>query len=126
LAIKNVQLEKGTLLDYNEVYLNEGAWPYEAYENAEERENNKGEPHKYDSPKTHAPWVSQGVYPQMLQPSETMQPSGEIAPLPPSFAPSNQPVPVETSPDSVAVPPAVPGTSAEGVPAFDSPASADM
>ena len=91
LAVKNVQVEKGTLLDYNEIFLSEGAWPTKAYGDAEAREDLKGEPHQYDSPKTHAPWVSQGMYPQMLQPSgETV-----TQPEPIPYAPA------EAAPDSV-------------------------
>lgn len=38
LAIKNVHFEKGSLLDYNEVYLAEGHWPTKAYKDAEQRD----------------------------------------------------------------------------------------
>lgn len=69
LAVKNVQLEKGTLLDYNQVFLNEGSWPDKAYEDAEERESRRGPAHPYDSPVTPAPTVSQGAFPQMVAPS---------------------------------------------------------
>ncbi|MDZ4688176.1 MAG: TolC family protein [Planctomycetaceae bacterium] len=70
LAAKNVQLEKGTLLDYNEVYLQEGPWPDKAYEDAELKEWLRGPPvHRRDAPKTPAPTVSYGVYPQSLAPS---------------------------------------------------------
>ncbi|HUG69028.1 MAG TPA: TolC family protein [Pirellulaceae bacterium] len=34
LAIKNVHLQKGSLLDYNEVYLSEGPWPGKAHYDA--------------------------------------------------------------------------------------------
>ena len=92
LAVKNVQLEKGTLLDYNEVYLNEGAWPSKAYDHAELREAARGEPHNGDRPKTHAPWVSQGMYPQMLQPSGAVPPSADVcatAAFVPPFGPAD-------------------------------------
>ena len=69
LAIKNVQLEKGTLLDYNEIYLNEGPWPDKAYDDAEERESRRGKPFESISPQTRSQWLSQGIYPQMLNPS---------------------------------------------------------
>ena len=58
-----MQLEKGTLLDYNEVFLNEGAWPDKAYEDAEERDLESDDNHharheqgirvKVDSPDLH-------------------------------------------------------------------------
>ena len=37
LALKNVHFEKGSLLDYNEVYLSEGPWPNKAYRDADKR-----------------------------------------------------------------------------------------
>lgn len=74
LAVKNVQVEKGTLLDYNEIFLNEAAWPTKAYQDAEFRESTRDEANKYDRPKTDAPSVSQGLYPQMLQPSGSYAP----------------------------------------------------
>ena len=37
VAIKNVHLEKGTLLDYNRVYLAEGPWPGKAHDDAARR-----------------------------------------------------------------------------------------
>ena len=104
LAIKNVQVEKGTLLDYNEIFLNEGAWPTKAYEDAEARESTRGTPHNYTaSPKKHSPWVSQGMYPQMLSPSGGIvtrpqpvpyAPSTEATPADPTLKPSD-PTPVE-------------------------------
>ena len=95
LAVKNVQVEKGTLLDYNEIFLSEGAWPTKAYDDAEAREDLKGVPNKYDSPKTHAPWVSQGIYPQMLQPSGVV-----TQPEPIPYAPSSEFGPAEANPDA--------------------------
>ncbi len=37
VAIKNVHLEKGTLLDYNRIYLSEGPWPGKAQDDAARR-----------------------------------------------------------------------------------------
>jgi outer membrane protein TolC len=42
LAIRNIQLEKGTLLEFCNVFLSESAWPNEAYRDANERNRNKG------------------------------------------------------------------------------------
>jgi hypothetical protein len=87
LAAKNVQLEKGTLLDYNEVYLQEGPWPDKAYEDAEMKEWLRGPPvHRRDAPKTPAPTVSYGVYPQSLAPAvQTFEGDYSVPPtLPPS------------------------------------------
>lgn len=91
LAVKNVQCEKGTLLDYNEIYLNEGAWPSKAYDDAADREDAKGEPHKYDSPKMFAPRVSQGLHPQLYPPM------GGVTTQPLPLIPTGQPVPAEPS-----------------------------
>lgn len=90
LAAKNVQLEKGTLLDYNEIFLQEGPWPEEAYEDAERREFLRGGPfHPKDAPKTLAPTVSTGVYPQLLEPAviSTPQPPSSQDLLPPQPLP---------------------------------------
>jgi len=45
LAIRNIQLEKGTLLEYCNVFLSEAAWPADAYRDANERRGLRGEPH---------------------------------------------------------------------------------
>ncbi len=111
LSVKNVQVEKGTLLDYNEIFLSEGAWPTKAYGDAEAREDLRGKPHNYNSPKTNAPWVSRGMYPQMLQPS------GETAtqPLPVPYAPPSESDPAETNLDAIGPNPK------SGIPAAASP-----
>lgn len=69
VAIKNVHLEKGTLLEYNEIYLNEGAWPSKAYDDAEDRESKRGKPHEYYKHKAKfSPWVSRPASNQLLMP----------------------------------------------------------
>ncbi len=109
LAVKNVQVEKGTLLDYNEIFLNEGAWPSKAYDDAEARESTRGKPHNYTAnPKKQTPWVSQGMYPQMLSPSGGAVPQ----PQPGSYAPSSDPAPIQN--DS-APPVLMPAESDRGV-----------
>lgn len=37
VAVKNVHYEKGSLLDYNEIYMSEGPWPGKAYDDAASR-----------------------------------------------------------------------------------------
>lgn len=77
LAVKNVQLEKGTLLDYNQIGLNEGAWPDKAYADAEDREGHRSNPISPPAstgllwsngpiPWTQGPVVSQGIFPQPI------------------------------------------------------------
>lgn len=67
LAIKNVHFEKGSLLDYNDVYLQEGGWPAKAYEDAEQRWDLRSAPledleHLAEFPKV----VTQGAYMQLV------------------------------------------------------------
>lgn len=67
LSVKNVQVEKGTLLDFNQVVLQEGPWSDQAYDDADVREFHRGEPASlHDRPKTPAPTVSQGIFPQLV------------------------------------------------------------
>ena len=40
LSVRNVHFEKGSLLDYNEVYLTEDLWPMQAYDDALKRRRN--------------------------------------------------------------------------------------
>ncbi|HUG93566.1 MAG TPA: TolC family protein [Planctomycetaceae bacterium] len=44
LALKNVHFEKGSLLDYNNVFLEEGPWPDKAYRDAAERDKLRHKP----------------------------------------------------------------------------------
>ena len=92
LAVKNVQLEKGTLLDYNQITLNEGPWPDKAYTDAEDREAHRSQPislpvssplpwSRGPLPWTEGPVVSRGIFPQsptVSQPVETMSAPVEI------------------------------------------------
>jgi hypothetical protein len=72
LAVKNVQVEKGTLLDYNEITLNEGPWPDKAYADAADRESRRGPPILDPLPWTKGPIVSQGVFPQGIPAANTV------------------------------------------------------
>jgi hypothetical protein len=90
LAVKNVQLEKGTLLDYNEVYLNEGAWPEKAYDDAANRESRRGAPFEAVAPSIQSQWLSRGVYPQMLVPANAQPVPNDLIPQSPQeFVPQN-------------------------------------
>lgn len=93
LAVKNVQLEKGTLLDYNEVLLNEGAWPDKAYSDAEERESRRGRPFEAVAPSLQDEWLSRGPYPQMLTPSAPVADQMNAIPQSPQEFPLNQGAP---------------------------------
>jgi outer membrane protein TolC len=69
ISIKNVQFERGTLLDYNEIHLNEGAWPDKAYDDAEIRESLRGDARQYKTLQRFSPWVSQESLPDVIIPS---------------------------------------------------------
>lgn len=61
LAIKNVHFNKGSLLDYNEIYLSEGPWPDKAYSDAARIKERKHELLDY---RMKSPPVSLGPIPQ--------------------------------------------------------------
>ena len=91
-AIKQVHLEKGSLLDYNEVYLSEGAWPTKAYDDAHGREHRRG-PWKLDAFVQAKPGtISQGTYNQQTKKGEQAQPPPQI--LEPAIKEFRPPAPV--------------------------------
>ncbi|HZN35976.1 MAG TPA: TolC family protein [Pirellulaceae bacterium] len=83
VAIKNMHLEKGSLLEYNRIYLSEGMWPGKAYRDAARREKLRITLPRLDNYVRDDRIVSQGPYAQ-----EFLPPTGEE--LPPS-----QPKPAE-------------------------------
>ncbi|MCG8449211.1 MAG: TolC family protein [Pirellulales bacterium] len=89
VAVKNVHFAKGTLLDYDGVYLSEGGWPQVAYRDAAEREHLRGKnrPLNYSSAK--APRVSYGPYEQ----HRNLVAPLELAPIEP--APASEPEPAD-------------------------------
>jgi outer membrane protein TolC len=64
VATKNVHFVKGTLLEYDGVYLAEGPWPGEAYEDAAKREASRSKPRPLNYASSKAPVVSIGPYGQ--------------------------------------------------------------
>jgi hypothetical protein len=64
LAAKNVHFVKGTLLDYDGVYLAEGPWPGKAYHDAAEREASRSQPRPLNYASSKAPVVSNGPFDQ--------------------------------------------------------------
>jgi hypothetical protein len=64
VATKNVHFVKGTLLDYDGVYLAEGPWPGEAYHDAAKREASRSAPQPLNYASALAPVVSRGPYAQ--------------------------------------------------------------
>lgn len=69
LAIRDVHLEKGSLLDYCEVYLAEGPWPGKAYHDAAKRDRWRREPHLIDYTLRGPRVVSRGPYAQDTVPA---------------------------------------------------------
>lgn len=66
IAVKNVHYAKGTLLDYDGVFLSEGGWPSIAHQDAIQRERLRGKARPLNYSSHHAPRVSHGAYEQRL------------------------------------------------------------
>ena len=64
LAVKNVHFVKGTLLDYDGVYLAEGPWPGEAYPTPPSSNRMRGKPRPLNYASKRAPVVGWGEMPQ--------------------------------------------------------------
>ncbi|HEX3599521.1 MAG TPA: TolC family protein [Lacipirellulaceae bacterium] len=64
LAAKNVHFVKGTLLEYDGVYLAEGPWPCDAQEDAARREALRGKPRPLNYASSLAPVVAMGPFDQ--------------------------------------------------------------
>jgi hypothetical protein len=95
-SISQVHFVKGSLLDYNEVYLAEGPWPAKAYRDAADREHRRLPPLGLDElTLRRAPIVSQGQYPQQIVPQgmPTELPGPGFGPPPGPGAPPYQPIP---------------------------------
>lgn len=82
LALKNVHFVKGTLLEYDGVYLAEGPWPGKAYHDAERREATRGRPLALNYASSRAPAVSAGVFPQHLTSPVSSETPPSQSPLP--------------------------------------------
>ncbi|MDA1015796.1 MAG: TolC family protein [Planctomycetota bacterium] len=67
LSVKNVHFEKGSLLDFNEVYLAEGESPLPAYIQAEERRQLRADLGWLKTLFSNAPVVTEGMYPQLIE-----------------------------------------------------------
>jgi outer membrane protein TolC len=64
VAQKNVHFVKGTLLEYDGIYLAEGPWPGEAYEDAAKREASRSAPRALNYASSKSPSVSIGPHAQ--------------------------------------------------------------
>jgi len=72
LAIKSVEFERGSLLDYNGIYLTEGPWPDKAYQDARKRAIRRMHATEIDYGMTLPTTVSRGIL---------RQPAGDFTPL---------------------------------------------
>lgn len=131
VAIKNVHYSKGTLLDYDGVFLSEGGWPAKAYEDAAERDARRGRPRPLNYTSASAPIVARGAYDQdALKSGMPMVVSEPIGGAPLQTAPQAAPV-IEAEPiPSEAVPatplPAPPAGGASAAPNFVAPQAASL
>lgn len=70
IAVKNVHFDKGSLLDYNGVFLSELAWPTKAYEDAYEKVKLRTKPSRFAETMVEDPLIlSSGLAPQNVAPS---------------------------------------------------------
>jgi outer membrane protein TolC len=104
VATKNVHFVKGTLLEYDGIFLAEGPWPGEAYEDAARREATRGAPRPLNYASSKSPRVSAGPYAQQVGESAQLQESpvhprleeihpGEIREMEPPIGEPPLPVP---------------------------------
>jgi outer membrane protein TolC len=93
LGLKNVHFVKGTLLEYDGVFLAEGPWPGEAYIDAAKREHSRSVPRPLNYASSQSPVVSRGAYDQSggaagVVPRDGTAPTEEALPLvPPGSSP---------------------------------------
>lgn len=98
VSVKNVHFEKGSLLDYNGVYLEEGPWPMQAYQRAHELEKLKTEPWRFNWLLRPGTVVSSGPTAQLALP----QAEGVAVP-------QDNPLPAQATPQEPAVETPAPG-----------------
>jgi len=80
LAIKNVHLQKGSLLDYNEIYLSEGAWPDKAhYDAARLDESRRKSPRLLNYIVSWPLPIGRGPVDQRIMPND----GGDVSAIPP-------------------------------------------
>ena len=85
LAVRSVHTMKGSLLEYNQVYLSEGPWPGKAYFDAEVRNHTRHNPPHLLQKILSVPFpASRGGYGQRLEPADgeyVLPPDEEEVPL---------------------------------------------
>lgn len=107
-SIKNVHYEKGSLLDYNGIYLEEGPWPHKAYYDAARKEDLRFNPFPFGDLLHPGRVISNGPAPQLTLPQSGMEwhEQGETPPKLP--VPPN---PLEGAAEPQPAPPAPTGTT---------------
>lgn len=108
LSIEDMHYQKGSLLEYNEVFLSEGPWPGKAYFDACRRDQRRSAPRGLsDYRLSRTPIVSQGPYVQnTAAPDPEPVPAGSSAPSPESgAAPASESSPPAPPPSSHSVAP---------------------
>jgi outer membrane protein TolC len=102
IAVKNVHFEKGSLLDFNEIYLSEGPWPGKAYSDASRRDAHTRDAGRLNYIfKQQQPPVSAGP---VGRPVPNFSPVGHPGPQPESI----KPVPVDALPPGTPQPEPLP------------------
>jgi hypothetical protein len=99
IAVRNVHFEKGSLLDYNEVFLTEDLWPMQAYSDGMRRHKNQirldGLNGMINRPKP----LSAGPYNQNMMPGDAAEwENGSFTAEPYTPEPTAEPGPVEPQP----------------------------
>jgi hypothetical protein len=104
LAITTVHFRKGSLLEYNGVYLTEGPWPGKAYFDAERRAQARDASFYLDYGFTRPKVISRGPYGQHAGREEVLFESETEFPveLAPEILPTPDPVPLESVPSGPA------------------------
>lgn len=82
VATKNVHYVKGTLLDYDGIYLAEGAWPEKAYHDAARREASRGPSMPLNRASQKTEIVGVGPYAQLTGESQQFEAELELEGLP--------------------------------------------
>jgi hypothetical protein len=106
LSITMVHFRKGSLLEYDGVYLAEGPWPAKAYFDARRRARHRDASHFIDYGFTQPRIISQGPYEQGAgqmasdgeMPAEAPMPVGQPGPIGPGQIDPLQPVPMDQAP----------------------------
>lgn len=91
LSIMQLHMRKGSLLEYNKVFLEEGPWPNKAYFDALRRARRRDASYKFDYGFTRPDVISRGAYPQGKP--QDAPPSGEVIFEGPAMPPPMQELP---------------------------------